>query len=185
MECRDNSAAADDALSSDGQIDTMVTRDMNHDAMNEVALHDSILERDAASVDLRHDADPSQSIKRHDRAEAMKESATTDATGSIGDDEPFISQMKEPNPLRRTGGLANPIPKTALYRKDSEQDELDEEESALAPPNTYHMEMELEAARLSQRNKRVLITRLVEASPRGKLSLVRPTLSSLCCFISL
>jgi len=41
------------------------------------------------------------------------------------------------------------------------------------PPNFYHRDMDFEVQLISLRNKRVLMARLVEVVPRGRLSLVR------------
>jgi hypothetical protein len=40
-------------------------------------------------------------------------------------------------------------------------------------PSMYHRRMEFEAAMISQRNKELLLCKLVEVAPRGRLSLVR------------
>jgi hypothetical protein len=165
---------------------TMETQDASHEAMETVALHETLLDGGITNVGLPSDSDLSESSKisagwvggnGHDN------SATPDGIPRINpaDGEPdvdatLISHAKEQKPLRRAGGFAYPIPR---YKQDEgEQDGRSEGDASpleddIDPPNSYHRDMEIEAARLLQRNKRVLISRLSETSPRGKLSLVR------------
>lgn len=59
------------------------------------------------------------------------------------------------------------------YAKSNSPLHLEPCDDASDTPFMYHRRMEFEAALLSQRNKELLLSKLVEVAPRGRLSLVR------------
>jgi hypothetical protein len=165
----------------------METQDASHETMETVALHENLLDGGSMNVGLPSDSDLSESSKisaawvgengQINSATSLPRTNLADGDRDI--DANLMSQAREQKPLRRAGGFANPIPTIPRYKQDEgEQDGCSEGDASpleddVDPPNSYHRDMEIEAARLLQRNKRVLISRLSETSPRGKLSLVR------------
>jgi hypothetical protein len=59
------------------------------------------------------------------------------------------------------------------YGKSNSPLHLELSDETIDSPFMYHRRMEFEAALLSQRNKELLLSKLVEVAPRGRLSLVR------------
>jgi hypothetical protein len=98
------------------------------------------------------------------------------STGVNENDEKFSAANTvddEEKPRATSGGAfshrRNPI-------HDSSSDTTDEEGTRpqhLEAANTYRRDMDFEVTLLRHRNKRVLMSRLQEVSPRGRLSLVR------------
>lgn len=66
------------------------------------------------------------------------------------------------------------------YGKSNSPLHLELSDEIVDTPFMYHRRMEFEAAMLSQRNKELLLSKLVEVAPRGRLSLVRRLCTSLC-----
>lgn len=82
----------------------------------------------------------------------------------VGDD--FVVREATPS----TTGDSDSCQKSSspLHMEHSENETVD-------TPFMYHQRMEYEAALLSQRNKELLLWKLEEVAPRGRLSLVRLT----------
>jgi hypothetical protein len=165
----------------------METQEASHETMETVALHETLLDGGSTNIGLPSDSDLSESSKisaarvggNGRDISATSIPRTNPADGEPDIDATLISKAKEQNPLRRSGDFANPIPTIPRYKQEQGEPDGHSEgdasplEDDIDPPNSYHWDMEIEAARLLQRNKRVLISRLSETSPRGKLSLVR------------
>lgn len=77
-------------------------------------------------------------------------------------------ESKKPSPPQHD----DVVPGEMTTDRESRKSASPQNEDVVAP-NTFRRDMDFEVALLSQRNKRVLISRLEEVLPRGRLSLVR------------
>lgn len=98
----------------------------------------------------------------HDKNQEMQESQARNA----------FSQRRNPDPEEDESMAVDS--KRSGDEAPSSQEDTSRETEPLDPPNFYHRDMEFEVQLLSLRNKRVLMARLNEVVPRGRLSMVRP-----------
>ena len=83
-----------------------------------------------------------------------------------------FSRRRNPGPEEDEDKMSD-LRSASDSRSSPPQERIRQEVDPPDPPNFYHRDMEFEVQLLSLRNKRVLLARLSEVVPRGRLSLVR------------
>lgn len=121
------------------------------------------------------DASESISTRNNNNDEVIDEQASrhphnTERKAPATDIGAF-STSRNPSPLRSDS--EQQIDEEITADRESKQSASPQHADDVDPVNTYRQDMDFEVALQSQRNKRVLLSRLGEVAPRGRLSIVR------------
>lgn len=116
----------------------------------------------SSSVDSADDPEvhPSNLEPANTSASGLNYTPTVDDIGEQSTRQPHFAVLKTPDSDDMTTDHDTKRPASPQH------DDVD-------PPNAYYRDIDFKVAQQSERNKRVLLSRLCEAAPRGRLSLVR------------